>query len=199
MPKLPLTSGSAVARTTAPLPQPTVPQQRETTPEQLPTAAAGQQGTPKTSSLPRQKRRGDLPPSPNVAIVSPMPALQQQQQQRPPRDGGLHGGDEEKKSSREESEDPLQGIAPMAPLGHFRGSLRGPERSGGQEITASTALLTGKSYFFYSCKLAQMFSWNLCSFRNNVGQSVVANLADIQNQSTPPPTTAPPPSKPDSD
>jgi len=99
-------------------------------------------GTPKTGSLPRQKRRGDLPPSPNVAIVSPMP-VPPPPQQRSQREGAE--GEEEKKS-REESEDPLLGIAPMAPLGGlFRG--RGQERTAGAAETAvHTALLTGERY-----------------------------------------------------
>ena len=115
---------------------PSSPLHRDT-PEQAAAAGFPLPGTPKNSSLPRQKRRGDLPPSPNVAIVSPMPALQLQR----PREGG----EEEKKSaSREESEDPMQGIAPMAPLGLFR-SGRGPERRGASETSVNTAaLLTGK-------------------------------------------------------
>jgi len=94
-------------------------------------------GTPKTGSLPRQKRRGDLPPSPNVAIVSPMPVLQQRE--------GAEGEEGEKKAAaREDSEDPLQGIAPMAPLGGlFRG--RGSERTAvAAEKAVHAALLKGK-------------------------------------------------------
>ena len=87
-----------------------------------------------TCSLPRQKRRGDMSPSPNVAIVSPMPSLKRPQRAR------------EEELKKEDSEDPLRGIAPMAPLGLFRGrqEVKGRVEVGSMQ-TVNTAIITGSS------------------------------------------------------
>ena len=79
-----------------------------------------------------------MSPSPNVAIVSPMPSLK--------RSSSSRAQDEELK--KEEGEDLLQGISPMAPLGLFRGRVGVDTVKGRAEVgsmqTVNTALITGK-------------------------------------------------------
>ena len=90
-----------------------------------------------------------MSPSPNVAIVSPMPSLR--------RNEGSLSRDGDKK---EEVEDPLQGIAPMAPLGLYRGrngaeKVRGRGEVGSMQ-TVNTALVTGN--LFRSIPLSRPYS-----------------------------------------
>jgi len=72
----------------------------------------------KTCSLPRQKRRGDMTPGPNVAIVSPMPSLKRSDKMS-----------KEENCKKEDTED---------------GEIMGGGRDIGSMQTVNTALVTGK-------------------------------------------------------
>jgi len=76
----------------------------------------------RTCSLPRQRRLGDSSPSPNVAIVSPMPNLTKSKSVSESTPGRMRGNSSSDTNREgEDNDDPLRGIAPMAPLGGFSG------------------------------------------------------------------------------
>ena len=78
-----------------------------------------------------------MSPSPNVAIVSPMPSSARSE--RSTKDEDL---------KKDEAEDALQGIAPMAPLGMFRGR---ESRTSRDTHSPNTTPGTGCSLKNYSC------------------------------------------------
>ena len=84
-----------------------------------------------------------MSPSPNVAIVSPMPSAKRPEHART----AAVGKEEELKKEEQAGEDPMQGIAPMAPLGLFRqaGRAETAGHTAGAGQTVNTAVL-GKRY-----------------------------------------------------
>ena len=110
----------------------------------------------RTCSLPRQRRLGDSSPSPNVAIVSPMPNLTKSKSVSESTPGRMRGNSSSDTNREgEDNDDPLRGIAPMAPLGGFSGrsSISRPsfspydmtgERTHNIQTVNTSGLLSGK-------------------------------------------------------
>lgn len=110
----------------------------------------------RTCSLPRQRRLGDSSPSPNVAIVSPMPNMVKSKSISESLGGRMRGNStSDTNREGEENNDPLRGIAPMAPLGGFSGrsSISRPsfspydmagERTHNIQTVNTSGLISGK-------------------------------------------------------
>eukprot|EP00090_Calanus_glacialis_P010676 TRINITY_DN19122_c0_g1_i1.p1 TRINITY_DN19122_c0_g1~~TRINITY_DN19122_c0_g1_i1.p1 ORF type:complete len:1943 (-),score=331.98 TRINITY_DN19122_c0_g1_i1:185-6013(-) len=146
----------------------------------------------RTCSLPRQRRLGDSSPSPNVAIVSPMPNMAKSKSVSESPSGRTRGNSSSDTNREgEENDDPLRGIAPMAPLGGFSGrsSISRPafspydmtgERTHNIQTVNTSGLLSGphnrnhQNPAYQDISSGYLSDSNICRARANVNTGYIS-------------------------